>query len=99
MIVTAGNKVYINDQKLLTKELDLDPKLYGIPLEEGLGVVLLNKNDNIIFAHPGSNLPGTNCWLIASAKTGKGAVVMTNGAMGEVLAMEIIAAIAREFNW
>ncbi len=86
-------------QKLLTKELDLDPALYGIPLGEGLGVVLLNKGDDILFAHPGSNLPGTNCWLIACAKKEKCIVVMTNGAMGEVLAMEIIAAIEREFNW
>ena len=91
------NKEYA--QKLFTKELDLDPRMYGLPLGEGLGVMLLNKGDNFLFAHPGSNLPGTNCWLIASAKTGKGVVVMTNGAMGEVLAMEIIAAVAREFSW
>jgi hypothetical protein len=54
---------------------------------------------NLVLAHPGSNLPGTNCWLIGNPNVGKGAVAMTNGAMGEVLAMEIIAAIIRGYEW
>jgi CubicO group peptidase (beta-lactamase class C family) len=98
-----GKSGKIIDQKhtrlLLCKEIDLDPQMFGMPIAEGLGVMLLQKGDHTIFLHPGSNQPGTNCWLIASAQTGKGAVVMTNGAMGEVLAMEIITAISREFTW
>jgi CubicO group peptidase (beta-lactamase class C family) len=85
--------------QMLRKELDLDPQMFGLPLGEGLGVMLYGTGRNLVFAHPGSNLPGANCWLIGNPNVGKGAVVMTNGAMGEVLAMEIISAIIREYAW
>jgi hypothetical protein len=85
--------------QMLHKALDLDPQMFGLPLGEGLGVMLYSTGRNLVFAHPGSNLPGTNCWLIGNPNVGKGAVVMTNGAMGEVLAMEIISAIIREYGW
>jgi CubicO group peptidase (beta-lactamase class C family) len=84
--------------QMFHKELDLDPRMYDIPLGEGLGVILYGEGENFVFVHPGSNYPGMNCWLIGYPETGRGAVIMTNGAMGEVLAMEIIAAINREYN-
>jgi len=82
---------------MFTKVLDLDPAMFGIPLSEGLGVLLYGEGDNLMFAHPGSNSPGMNCWLFGFPKTGRGAVIMTNGASGEILAMEIISAINREY--
>jgi CubicO group peptidase (beta-lactamase class C family) len=85
--------------QMLHKALDLDPQMFDLPLGEELGVMLYGTGRNLVFAHPGSNLPGTNCWLIGNPSVGKGAVVMTNGAMGEVLAMEIISAIIREYEW
>lgn len=86
-------------RKLLHKELDLDPKMFGLPIVEGLGVMLMYNGNNTLFTHPGSNFPGSNCWLIASSQTGKGAIVMTNGAGGEILEIEIITAISKEFEW
>jgi CubicO group peptidase (beta-lactamase class C family) len=80
-------------------ELELDPRMFGMPLGEGLGVLLFGNEDNFLFAHPGSNLPGINCWLLGHPQSGKGAVIMTNGAMGEVLAMEIIKSTMREYDW
>ncbi len=85
-------------RQMFRKELDLDPGMFGIPLGEGLGVMLFGESENFVFAHPGSNYPGMNCWLLGYPETGRGAVIMTNGAMGEVLAMEIIAAINREYK-
>jgi len=85
-------------RQMFRKELDLDPRMFGIPLGEGLGVMLYGEGENFVFAHPGSNYPGMNCWLLGYPETGRGAVIMTNGVMGEVLAMEIIAAINREYN-
>ncbi|UCE07375.1 MAG: hypothetical protein JSW07_04920 [bacterium] len=85
----------------LCLETDLNsynPRMFGIPLGEGLGVMLYGEGENFVFAHPGSNYPGMNCWLLGYPETGRGTVIMTNGAMGEVLAMEIIAAINREYN-
>ncbi len=80
-------------RRLFHKELDLDPRMFGLPIAEGLGVLVLGEGEDLAVAHPGSNLPGLNCWLIGWPEQGTGAVVMTNGAKGEVLAMEIIPAI------
>ena len=84
-------------KQLLNKEFDLDPGLLGIPLSEGLGVFLAGEGPNLLFTHPGSNLPGLNCWLIGWPEIGNAVVVMTNGAQGELLAMEIISAFIQEY--
>jgi CubicO group peptidase (beta-lactamase class C family) len=85
--------------RMFRKELDLDPGMFGgLPLGEGLGVMLYGEGENLVFAHPGSNFPGMNCWLFGYPKTGRGLVVMTNGAQGEILALEIISAVNREYS-
>lgn len=86
ILTTATTKMLFN------KEFDLDPQMFGIPLSEGLGVLLMGEGEELSFAHPGSNLPGLNCWLIGWPEKNRGIVVMTNGAQGELLAMEIISA-------
>lgn len=85
-------------KRLFTNEFDLDPRMFGIPISEGLGVLLIADDSDIVFAHPGSNLPGLNCWLIGWLENGSAIIVMTNGAMGEVLAMEIISAFNNKYN-
>lgn len=86
-------------RQLFHKELDLDPRMLGVPLGEGLGVFLYGEGRYFLFAHPGNNLPGTTCWLIGSPQSGKCTTVMTNGAKGELLSMEIVAAVIREYQW
>jgi CubicO group peptidase (beta-lactamase class C family) len=85
-------------RRMFTKVLDLDPAMFGIPLSEGLGVLLYGEGDDLVFAHPGSNSPGMNCWLLGYPNRGTGLVVMTNGARGEILAMEIIVAFNRVYG-
>jgi len=86
-------------RQLLNKELDLDPKMTaGFPLGEGLGVFLRGQADQFSFLHPGGNLPGTNCWLEGWPGSGKGVVIMANGAGGEVLAIEILQAVINEYQ-
>jgi len=85
-------------RQLMSSQVDLDPGIFGMPVAEGLGVFLMNEGEDLAFLHPGSNLPGLNCWLIGWPAHGTAAVVMTNGAMGEVLAMEIITAVNRSYN-
>lgn len=85
-------------RQLLQKDHDLDPRMFGLPVSGGLGVMLLGEGKDLLFAHPGSNLPGLNCWLMGWPERGTAVAVMTNGAKGEVLAMEIISAINREYN-
>ena len=54
------------------------------------------KNDkNTFFLLPGSNAPGANCMLLGSPLTGQGAVIMTNGAMGELLNMRLTYTLAK----
>jgi CubicO group peptidase (beta-lactamase class C family) len=85
-------------RQMFRKERDLDPKMFGLPLQIGLGCILYGTGDHFVFAHPGSNLPGMNCWLLGYPETGRGIVIMTNGVKGEILALEIISAFNREYN-
>ncbi len=82
---------------MFSRVVDLDPAMFGVPLSQGLGPLLYGEGDRFLFTLPGSNFPGTNCWLLGYPEIGKGVVVMTNGAMGEVLAMEVISAFNREY--
>jgi CubicO group peptidase (beta-lactamase class C family) len=84
---------------MFQKEMDLDPNLLGFPMGEGLGVFLQGTGRGLSFLHPGDNFPGASCWLVGFPALGKGAVIMTNGAKGNLLAMELLSAIAREYRW
>lgn len=81
-------------RKMLQTHCDIDPALFGIPIRQGIGVLLFGENDSLVFTHPGSNLPGANCWLFGFPRKGFGAVIMTNGQMGDYFAMEIIKALS-----
>jgi CubicO group peptidase (beta-lactamase class C family) len=72
---------------------------FGVPLGQGLGVMLLGSGATLHFLHPGGNDPGANCWVIMSPATGKGAVIMTNAAAGEALMLEVLASIAHQSGW
>jgi len=86
-------------RRMFTKVLDLDPGTFGgFLIGEGLGVLLHGEGDNLVFLHPGGNRPGMNCMLFGHPKTGRGAVIMTNGDQGEILFMEIVSAINREYG-
>ena len=66
--------------------------------EWGLGLRLSGKDDAERFGHNGAN-EGFQCLMIASKRTGQGAVVMTNSDNGGQLAREILFAIAQEYGW
>jgi CubicO group peptidase (beta-lactamase class C family) len=84
---------------MFQKELDLDPEILGFPMGEGLGVLLTGAGPNLSFLHPGDNSPGASCWLVGFPAQGRGAVIMTNGAKGNLVAMELLASIAKEYGW
>jgi CubicO group peptidase (beta-lactamase class C family) len=88
-------------RRMFQTEFALDPdKMMGIS-GQGLGVFLLGqpREGHFYFLHPGYNEPGANCFLIASPQTGKGAVIMTNGAAGLPLSLEILAAVVHACGW
>jgi hypothetical protein len=101
MLSYRGESEKILSQKMIrqlfNKEFDLDPRMFGLPISEGLGVFVMGEEKYLLFTHAGSNLPGLNCWLIGWPELGIATIVMTNGANGELLAMEIISAIISEY--
>lgn len=64
----------------------------------GLGLEVDGEGASVRFSHGGAN-QGFRCFLVAYRDSGRGAVVMTNGDGGGELGMEIIRAIAEEYNW
>ena len=63
----------------------------------GLGFGVLAEGDSLRFQHGGSNR-GFRAFFMATAGTGQGVVVMTNGDGGADVAMEILRSIAREYG-
>lgn len=66
---------------------------------QGLGIFLIEDGDNLLITHPGTNMPGATCMMIANVKTGHGAVIMANGINGELLNLMILFAIVKEYQW
>jgi CubicO group peptidase (beta-lactamase class C family) len=64
----------------------------------GLGFQLDHAGREPVFHHSGSN-PGYKALLWAYARTGQGAVILTNGDYGTTLIAEIMRAIAAEYGW
>jgi hypothetical protein len=64
----------------------------------GLGIGLGGSGQTATFSHGGSNV-GFKCMMFAYVHTGQGAVIMTNGDQGGVLATEILRSISREYGW
>ncbi|MGC9780012.1 MAG: beta-lactamase family protein [Candidatus Heimdallarchaeota archaeon] len=67
--------------------------------DQALGVFLMRNDKNSFFLHPGGNEPGANCFLIGSPTTGHGAILMSNGSMGELINMQLIYTIAKDYEW
>jgi len=84
---------------LFEKQVDVPPNVLGLPLQDGLGVLLSGKGARKTFLHPGDNQPGASCWLSGVASSGQGVIIMTNGVRGNLLAMEILVAISTEYVW
>ncbi|HXD32668.1 MAG TPA: serine hydrolase [Pyrinomonadaceae bacterium] len=64
----------------------------------GLGITVEGRGRSLHFSHGGSN-PGFRCLMVGYARTGQGAVVMTNSDLGADLVREIIRSIAAEYKW
>ncbi len=64
----------------------------------GLGPGVEGTGASARFSHGGVD-EGFEAFWIAYESTGQGAVVMTNGAGGTALVMEVIRAVAREYKW
>ena len=66
--------------------------------EFGLGIVLRGEGRTYHFTHSGGN-EGFRCTMLAFPETGRGAAIMTNGDLGSELILEILRALATEYDW
>jgi CubicO group peptidase (beta-lactamase class C family) len=66
--------------------------------EYGLGFELDHQGREAVFHHSGSNA-GYKALLFAYARTGQGAVILTNGDGGWMLIEELMRSIAAEYGW
>jgi hypothetical protein len=87
-------------KQMFSKQVDLDPNQFGGIIDaEGMGVFLKKEGKNLYFVHAGHNYPGATSLIMASPVTGKGAVIMTNSAKGDLLQLEILTAVSNVYNW
>jgi len=84
-------------KQMFSRELDIN--IMGFPLGEGVGVILRGEGKDFSFLHPGGNDPGATCWLEGVPESGRGIVIMSNGAMGDVLSLEILYPVIEEYKW
>jgi len=84
-------------KQMFSRELDIN--IMGFALGEGVGVILRGEGKDFSFLHPGGNDPGACCWLEGVPESGRGIVIMSNGAMGDVLSFEILFPVIEEYRW
>jgi len=84
-------------KQMFRRELDIN--IMGFGLGEGVGVILRGEGKDFSFLHPGGNDPGATCWLEGLPESGRGIVIMSNGAMGDVLSLEILYPVIEEYRW
>ncbi len=88
-----------SQEEMFKKEMEFPPKQFFGITGQGLGVFIIDDEENMYFTHPGTNNPGAVCALIGNPESGDGAVIMSNGIGAELLHLEILAGIAAEYNW
>jgi hypothetical protein len=86
-------------QALFEVQCEIDPNQWFGMTGEGLGVFLMGEGENRYFLYAGFNSPGATSLLVGSPSTGKGAAIMTNGASGLQLSLEVLASIVNEYDW
>jgi len=86
-------------QNMIIKTSDLDPAQSEGMTQYGFGFFLMGEPNKHYFVHPGGNNTGASCVLVCSATTGDGMIIMTNGLMGLILSMEIIASAGQVYHW
>ena len=88
-------------REMLSAAWHIQPdEYYGLAgMSYGYGAFLIGEGDALCFMHPGSNNPGTSSMLIGNPATGRGAVIMTNGAQGLLFVVEMVAGISLVYGW
>jgi CubicO group peptidase (beta-lactamase class C family) len=96
LIIELQKSLAGSSNKIISKEMTAQmlSRQFGT---WGLGPGVEVKGQTVEFTHGGSDEGFESFW--AGFSDGRGAVVMTNGDRGDVLAMEVLRAVAREYGW
>lgn len=86
-------------KKMLSSQIKIEPAKFFGWTGQGFGIFLIEEEGKLLITHPGTNMPGATCMMIANPKTGQGAVIMANGINGELLNIQILYAIVKEYTW
>jgi CubicO group peptidase (beta-lactamase class C family) len=97
MLAYGGRSERILSQEtahqMLQPNLEMGPEVFGFPFAYGLGTMLRGEGEQRSFLHPGSNSPGTTCWIEGFHGSGTGVAIMANGARGDYLALELVPVV------
>lgn len=91
-LAAAGRSNSVLSQATATQMLTVQSGTYG------LGPSLGGQGPDASFSHGGAN-EGFRAFFIAFPERGQGAAIMTNSDGGGTLALEILRAIAEEYDW
>ncbi len=97
-LVAALIRSYRTDDGYLSQSLAIDMMTKVSPSEHGLGPRLEGMGQDRFFHHAGSN-NSYRAWIEGHLATGDGLVVLTNGARGNDLFVEIRNAVADTRGW
>ena len=86
-------------KQMFSSQIKLDPTKFSGFTGQGLGIFLIEKEGKLLLTHPGTNMPGATCMMIFHPLTGQGAVIMANGINGELVNIQLLFAIAKEYSW
>ncbi|HUU89351.1 MAG TPA: serine hydrolase domain-containing protein [Candidatus Glassbacteria bacterium] len=86
-------------QKMFSSEVKLEPSKWFGFTDQGLGMYLIQGEKELFFTHPGTNMPGATCLIFGNPTTGQGAILMANGIQGELVNLQLIFSIVKEYNW
>lgn len=85
-------------RRMFKNVCEIDQQRFPLPFTQGLGAFVAGEGEDLHFCHPGSNNPGLQCWLTGWPERGTGTVIMTNGANGIFLEIEMINAVTQEYH-
>ncbi|MGD2248187.1 MAG: serine hydrolase domain-containing protein [Candidatus Methanofastidiosia archaeon] len=77
----------------------LDPEKAMSFTAQGLGFFLSGKGKDLLFAHPGLNVPGATSILVGFPERGEGASIMTNSIHGLTVQTHILNELSKEYGW
>jgi CubicO group peptidase (beta-lactamase class C family) len=87
-------------QAMLGQEVALDPAQFaGLVSGQGLGAMLLGSGQRLVFFFAGANGPGATSLVVGCPASGQGAAIMTNAANGELLMIQLMLTIRKEYGW